>query len=77
MVNVNELKQHVEENNDGKKVVGETNVRLDSKVVQDAKEAVGVTQNTELSPLIEALLLESIEEDERAEEKEKEFKEQF
>lgn len=56
---------------------GETTVRLDAGVVSLIKQEIGVSQNTELAPYVEAVLLESLDEQERAEGKVEEFKAQY
>lgn len=75
-LDVDDLKTHVEDNTDTK-TVGKTSLRLDANVVNDGKQSVGVAQNTEFAPFIEAVVLDAIGEDERAEEKLEDFKQQF
>lgn len=75
-LDIEDLKTHVEENTKTK-TVGKTSLRLDSGVVSDSKAKVGVTQNTEFAPFVEAVVLDAVGLEERAEDKLEEFKQQF
>lgn len=72
---MDDLKQAVEES--GSDHSGTTNMRLDKGAVESAKAELGVSQNTQIAPLLEAAC-HNIAGDEEAEEEAKQrFKDQF
>lgn len=75
-LDIEDAKQVVEKNSNTKSA-GKSSLRLDAQVVSEVKQEVGVAQNTELAPFVEAVLLDSIGEGERANERLEEFKAQF
>lgn len=77
MVNLEDLKETVEENTNSQTSSGKTNVRLDNEPVNKLKQVVGVSQNTQLAPLVESLIYEELGDSEKAEAKESEFVNQF
>lgn len=72
-----ELKATVQENKTNEGSVGQTNVRLDATTVQEAKQALGVSQNTELAPFVESAIYQAIGEEDKAEDKIEAFEKQF
>lgn len=75
--NIDEIKESVQESKDSQTSSSETTLRLDRGVVSDVKSELGVSRNTELAPFVESAILEAVGEEERANEKLEEFKQQF
>lgn len=62
---------------DTKTNAGKTNIRLPVGLVSELKQEVGVSQNTEVAPVVAAAISEYMGDDDAAEEYEQEFAEQF
>lgn len=58
-------------------VSNETNVRLNRNAVNELKQEAGVTRNSEVSPLVEAAVWEYLGDDDKADDAQDEFAEQF
>lgn len=72
---LNELKDAVPEQDNTS--AGLTNVRLDTGLVADLKKEVGVSQNNEVAPVVAIAVAKFMNDSDRAEEYEEQFKAQF
>lgn len=61
----------------GKDVSNETNIRMDRNAVQELKSEVGASQNSEVSPAVEAAVYAYIGNEDAQTEAEERFREQF
>lgn len=76
-LDLEQAKEHVESSKSNTNTAGLTTIRHDASVIQRAKEEVGVSQNTEVAPLLDAIISDYFGLDDVAEEKMEEFRNQF